>query len=183
MSLNSSELELLGKRFDTYITHEEIKTVVKRLALKINQDYEGREVVLLGVLDGVVVFLADLMRELQIELSIELIKLKSYSGTESTGSVKEFIGLSQSLENKHVLIVEDIIDTGETLQYLLQQLEKEQAGSVEIVTLLLKEEVFCEKFPIKYVGKKIENKFVLGFGMDFDGWGRQLPDIYALKGQ
>ncbi|MEP0366828.1 MAG: hypoxanthine phosphoribosyltransferase [Cyclobacteriaceae bacterium] len=176
-------ITIWDKTFEPYFSRLQIENAVNRLADEINRDYAGQEVVLIGVLDGVVLFFSDLTRRLKFDVTIELIKLKSYHGTSSTGTIKELIGFSQNLEGKKILIAEDIIDTGQTLQHLFKMLEKKSPASIEVVTLLLKPEVFGEKFPIKYVGKKIENKFVVGFGMDYDGKGRQLPDIYAASEQ
>lgn len=173
--------DIQGKPFEVYIDKREIEKTILALSERINKDYEGLDLVIIGVLDGVVLFLGDLIKKLDIDLTLELIKLKSYSGSQSTGEVKEVIGISQSLKGKHILIVEDIIDTGLTLEFLLNMLKKEDFESLEIVSLLLKEDVFKEKFPIKYVGKKIANKFVVGYGMDFDGRGRHFPDIYACN--
>jgi hypoxanthine phosphoribosyltransferase len=172
------EVILNGKRFRPYIHKEEIEQIIGSLAEKINADYKGADLVILGVLDGVILFLADLIRQLNMNVTLELIKLKSYTGTSSSGEVKEMIGITSNLNGKKVLIVEDIIDTGHTLTHLLKKMGNLETESIEIVTLLLKEEVFKEKFKIKYVGKKIENKFVVGFGMDMDGAGRQIPEIY-----
>ncbi|MEO9474256.1 MAG: hypoxanthine phosphoribosyltransferase [Cyclobacteriaceae bacterium] len=174
-------ITIWDKTFEPYISSLQIEKVINRLTDEINRDYAGQEVVLIGVLDGVILFFSDLTRRLKFDVTIELIKLKSYDGTSSTGTVKELIGFNQNLKGKKILIVEDIIDTGKTLEHLLKMLEKKSPASIEVVTLLLKPEVFGEKFPIKYVGKKIENKFVVGFGMDYDGKGRQLPDIYAAS--
>ncbi len=175
-----SELITLNqKQFQPYIRQVELEQILENLAEKINEDYQDSEVVVLGVLDGVILFLSDLIRRLKINLSVELVKLKSYDGTQSSGEVKQLVGVTSDLQNKKILVVEDIIDTGLTLTHLLQTLKKHGCESIEIVTLLLKEDVFKEKFPIKYVGKKIENKFVVGYGMDIDGAGRQLPEIYV----
>lgn len=175
----SELITLSQKQFQPYIRQVELEQILENLAEKINEDYQDSEVVVLGVLDGVILFLSDLIRRLKINLSVELVKLKSYDGTQSSGEVKQLVGVTSDLQNKKILVVEDIIDTGLTLTHLLQTLKKHGCESIEIVTLLLKEDVFKEKFPIKYVGKKIENKFVVGYGMDIDGAGRQLPEIYV----
>lgn len=175
----SDLITLNQKQFQPYIRQVELEQILENLAEKINEDYQDSEVVVLGVLDGVILFLSDLIRRLKINLSVELVKLKSYDGTQSSGEVKQLVGVTSDLQNKKILVVEDIIDTGLTLTHLLQTLKKHGCESIEIVTLLLKEDVFKEKFPIKYVGKKIENKFVVGYGMDIDGAGRQLPEIYV----
>lgn len=177
--INQDQVSILDKAFVKHTSKEEIDDIVENLSDQINSDYQNESVVIIAVLDGVILFLADLIRKLDIDLTLELVKLKSYSGTQSTGKVEQLIGTTKSLKGKHVLIVEDIIDTGNTLTYLLDLIRTKNPKSIQIATLLLKEEVFGEKFPIKYVGKKIENKFVVGYGMDFDDQGRQLSEIYV----
>ena len=170
---------LHGQGFVSWIKHEQIEELIANIARQINEDYRGKSPVIIGVLDGVIMVMAALTQKLEFNLTIELVKLKSYEGQKSTGKITTLMPLAAVIKGKDVIVVEDIVDTGQTLSYLLKELDKEQPKSVEVATLLLKEEVFQGKFPIKYVGKKIANKFVVGFGMDFDGLGRQLPDIYV----
>ncbi|WP_258102538.1 hypoxanthine phosphoribosyltransferase [Marinoscillum sp. MHG1-6] len=177
----SKRLQLGDLSFESYIGKKEIRKTVKQLAKAINKDYSGKEVILVGVLDGVVLFLADLLKKLDLEIKLELVRLKSYHGTNSTGTIEEVVGLKADLKGRHVLVVEDIIDTGQTLSVFLPKLENQRPASLEVASLLLKEEVFDKKFPVKYVGKKIENKFVVGYGMDYQGLGRQLRQIYAVS--
>ncbi len=179
MTDDHAQIDFHGKQFSRWIKNDEIEAAIERLAQAINSDYEGKDLVVIGVLDGVIMVLASLVQKLSVNLTIELIKLKSYEGQKSTGEITTLLPLNADIRGKHVLVVEDIVDTGQTLSFLLKQLEKEQPKSVEVATLLLKEAIFKGKFPIKYVGKKIASKFVVGFGMDFDGLGRQLPDIYV----
>lgn len=176
-----SSVILHDKEFELMIPKTEIKTVIKYMAEQINADYADRELVVVGVLDGVFMVLAALMKKITVNVSLELVKLKSYEGQSSTGNVKKLLGLTYSLEGKHVLVVEDIIDTGNTLKYILELVQSHKPASVETATLLIKPDVFKDKFPVRYRGMAIPNKFVVGFGMDYDGQGRQLPDIYAAK--
>lgn len=174
-----SSVTLHDKEFDLLIPKKEIKQSIKAMAEQINQDYLGKEVCVVGVLDGAFMVLSSLLKRLNLNISLELVKLKSYEGQSSSGEVKKLLGLTTSLQGKHVLVVEDIVDTGHTLQYIMDLIETHGPASVEIATLLIKPDVFQDKFPVRYQGLAIPNKFVVGFGMDYDGQGRQLPDIYA----
>lgn len=176
-----STVVLHEKEFELMIPKSEIKESIKKMAEQINADYDGKELVVVGVLDGVFMVLAALMKKITVNVSLELVKLKSYEGQTSTGNVKKLLGLTSSLEGKNVLVVEDIIDTGHTLSYILDLVNSHQPATVETATLLIKPDVFQDKFPVRYQGMAIPNKFVVGFGMDYDGQGRQLPDIYAAK--
>ncbi len=176
-----STIVLHGKEFDLMIPRQEIKESIKSIAEQINEDYHGKELCVVGVLDGAFMVLSALLKKLNINVSLELVKLKSYEGQSSTGHVRKLLGLTTSLEGKHVLVVEDIIDTGHTLGYILDLVNAHNPESVETATLLIKPEVFKDKFPVRYQGISIPNKFVVGFGMDYDGQGRQLPDIYVAK--
>lgn len=176
-----SSVVLHDKEFELMISKTEIKESIKSIAEEINADYEGKELCVVGVLDGAFMVLSSLLKRLSLNVSLELVKLKSYEGEASTGHVKKLLGLTSSLADKHVLVVEDIIDTGHTLEFILDLVQSHEPASVEVATLLIKPEVFQDKLPVRYQGIAIPNKFVVGFGMDYDGQGRQLPDIYAAK--
>ena len=169
------------KEFELFIGRDAIKQRVGELASTINQDYEGKSIVALAVLNGAFVFASDLIRQLDVSAEVTFVKLKSYSGLSSTGQVQTLIGLKHDLKDKHVLIVEDIIDTGKTMQELLKMVGEEGAASVKICTLLVKQDVFGHQYSLDYVGFGIPDRFVVGYGMDFDEKGRQLPDIYRIK--
>jgi hypoxanthine phosphoribosyltransferase len=139
------------------------------------------KLVILGVLNGSFVFMADLARTIPLPLSCEFIKISSYSGMESTGKVMEVIGIPASIEGKNVLVVEDIVDTGNSMAYLKRQLESLHPKRIAIATLLFKKEAFLFNYPLDYVGFEIPNKFVVGFGLDYDGEGRNYPNIYQLS--
>ncbi|MEQ8580925.1 MAG: hypoxanthine phosphoribosyltransferase [Marinoscillum sp.] len=177
--MTEEKIALHGKSFELFLSEKEIADAVGGLAEKINRDFHGKEMVILGVLDGAFMLLGDLLKQLDVSLTLELVKLKSYEGVETTGVVKSLIGLSDELKGKHVVVVEDIIDTGITLSYLLGLLEEKKPASVSLTTLLIKKEVFNDKFPVHYYGIAIPNRFVVGYGMDYDGHGRQLSQIYA----
>lgn len=178
---NRDAVFLHNKEFEPFLNEHEIAAAVSRIGDRISKDYQGKEVILLGVLDGALMVLSDLCRVLDLNIRIELIKLKSYTGRQSSGQIRELIGLTNGLAGKDVVIVEDIIDTGHTLEYLLKQVDEQNPASVRIASLLLKEEIFRDRFPVHYHGITIPNRFVVGYGMDYEGLGRQLKQIYALK--
>lgn len=171
---------LKDKTFKPYLSAEEIAKVVKATAEKINQDFEEKEVLFIAILNGSFIFAADLVRHINVKHTISFVKVASYEGMSSTGTVKKIIGLMDALEGKHVVIIEDIVDTGNTLDKLLPTLEAEKPASLSLCTLLFKPEAFKANFEIAYVGKEIPNKFIVGYGLDYDGYGRNLPDIYQI---
>jgi adenylate kinase len=174
-------VQLHDKTFAPFISEKEIEEIVSQLALRINTDYADRKPLLLGVLNGSFMFISDLMKKLSIDCELSFIKLSSYEGTESKGVVDEVIGLSVSLENRDVIVLEDIIDTGNTVGKLFEILKKEETKSLAIGTLLLKPDVFKNKFPVDYIGKEIPDAFVVGYGLDYDELGRNLKEIYQLS--
>ncbi len=175
------KIQIKDKTFETYLTEGQIKQRIEELGAQIGADFEGEELVLLGVLNGSFVVMADLVRTIPLPLSCEFIKISSYSGVESTGKVLEVIGIPASIEGKNVLVVEDIVDTGNSMAYLMGQLESLHPKRIAIATLLFKKEAFLFNYPLDYVGFEIPNKFVVGFGLDYDGEGRNYPDIYQLS--
>lgn len=169
------------KEFEIFISHQDILAKIEEIATRINTDYRGKSPLFIGVLNGVFMFAADLMKEITLPSEISFVKLASYQDMTSSGEINELIGLKEGIQGKDVVIVEDIVDTGETMNHLLKQLQLMQPNSVEVATLLLKEEVFKKDIPLKYVGFKIPNKFVIGYGLDYNGHGRNLKDIYQIK--
>ncbi len=179
--MSKENIILHDKEFEPFLSKKEVKKAVKDLAERLNQDYLGKEVVIVGILDGVFMVLADLLKKLKLNVTLELVKLKSYEDMVSTGEVKKLLGLTTSLERKNVIIVEDIIDTGLTVGHALNIIKAENPASIKVATLLLKKDVFQDRFPIDYFGIDIPNRFVVGYGMDYNGQGRQLKSIYAVK--
>ncbi len=173
-------VELKDKQFKPFIPASEIAEINKELGDRINKDFAGKEVLFLAILNGSFMFAADLMREIKVKNTISFVKVASYEGMSSSGTVKKLIGLMDSLENRHVIIIEDIIDTGNTLDKLLPTLEAENPASLSLCTLLYKPESFKASFDIDYVGKTIDPKFIVGYGLDYDGYGRNLADIYQI---
>lgn len=173
-------MKIKDKDFVPFIARERIEETVGQLAERINQDYAGKTPLLLAVLNGSFIFVADLMRQLHIPVEISFIRLSSYNRTQSTGRVKELIGLEENIFGRHLIIVEDIVDTGITMRHLLNELQELGPKSLEVATLLHKSEATREKIDLKYVGFVIPKKFVVGYGLDYDGQGRNLNSIYAL---
>lgn len=167
--------------FTPYISEADLQESVLQVAHKINQDYNGKSPLFLGVLNGSFMFIGDLMKWISVDCFISFIKLASYEGTQSTGMVNELIGLNEDIEGRDIVLIEDIVDTGNTLEKLYQILEKKNPKSIKIATLLYKPEAYKKSYKIDYVGKEIPNAFVLGYGLDYDGLGRNLSSIYVLK--
>ncbi len=173
-------INVLDKKFVPYLTADEIAEQVKRLAGEINKDYEGLRPVFIAILNGSFMFASDLFKELSVEAEICFIKLASYKGTKSTGQVITSIGLDTSLKDRHVVIIEDIVDTGKTLHEFLPQLENQQPLSLKLVALLHKPTALAFPVKIDYLGFKVPDKFLLGYGLDYDGLARNLKEIYQL---
>lgn len=173
-------IQVLDKKFKPYIKARQIQEQIDKLAKQINQDYAGKKPLFIAILNGSFMFASDLFKELTIDAEICFIKLASYKGTKSTGHVITSIGLDMSLTGRHVVIIEDIVDTGKTLHEFLPQLENQQPASLKIAALLHKPEALVHPLKIDYIGFNVPNKFLLGFGLDYDGLGRNLKEIYQL---
>ena len=173
-------IKVKDKTFSVSISERALKRQIKRIAEKINRDYEGQEPVFLAVLNGSFIFAADLLREIDLPCEISFVKLASYEGTSSTGSIREVIGLNIDITNRPVIIVEDIVDTGLTMAHMLETLQKQNPASIDICTLLLKPEKLQVRLDIRYVCMQIPDDFVVGYGLDYDGFGRNTKDIYTI---
>lgn len=169
--------------FKPFISEGELAKCVKEVADAINHDYQGKQPLFIGVLNGSFMFMSDLMKEINLTCEMSFVKMASYEGTSTTGKVNELIGLNESIEGRDVILVEDIVDTGNTLVKLFDLMKEQNAGSVKIATLLYKPEAYKKDIAIDYVGKEIPNAFVLGYGLDYDGLGRNLSSIYVLNEQ
>lgn len=167
--------------FKPFISEEELYISVKNVAHKINEEYKGKTPLFLGVLNGSFMFIGDLMKSIDLDCIVSFIKLASYEGTESTGEVNELIGLNEQVEGRDIILVEDIVDTGNTLEKLYNILEEKNPKSIKIATLLYKPEAYKKIHKIDFIGKEIPNAFVLGYGLDYDGYGRNLSSIYVLN--
>lgn len=167
--------------FGTYITEAMIAEKVAHLAKALNQDYAGKKPLFIAILNGAFMFAADLFKHITIDAEISFIKLASYKGMKSSGNVITAIGLETDLYGRDVIILEDIVDTGKTLYHFLPQLAHQQPASLKIAALLHKPEATQYQLEVHYVGFSIPNKFVVGYGLDYDGLGRNLKEIYQLK--
>lgn len=175
-----SIVQIKDKRFKTFISEDEIQQRVKAVADRINHDMEGKKPLLLAVLNGSFVFAADLMRHITIPCEISFVKLASYEGTVSTGKVVEVMGLNEDIAGRDIIIVEDIVDTGKTMERMLDTLGTRNPNSLHICTLLLKPEKLKIPLNIEYAAMEIPNDFIVGYGLDYDQEGRNLRDIYTL---
>ncbi len=173
-------IKVKDKSFTVTISERAIKRQIKRIADQINRDYEGKRPVFLAVLNGSFIFAADLLREIDLPCEISFVKLASYEGTNTTGSVREVIGLNVDITGRPVIIVEDIVDTGLTMAHMLDTLKKQNPESIDICTLLLKPSKLQVKLDIRYCCKQIPDDFVVGYGLDYDGFGRNTKDIYTI---
>jgi len=174
-------ITLHDKTFEEYISNERIRRAIEDVAARINEDYHNKPTPLfLGVLNGAFMFMAELMKLINFNCEISFIKLASYVGTGSSGKVTELIGLKDNIQGRHVIIVEDIIDTGESFSHLMRSLEGHRPATVEIATMLFKPDTYKKDLPIKYSGISIGNDFIVGYGLDYNELGRNLGDIYVL---
>lgn len=175
-----SKVTIHDKTFEISIPEADILKRVKAVAERINEDYAGKNPLFLAVLNGAFVFAADLMREISIPSEISFVKLASYQGTTSTGTIKEVIGINEDLSGRHVVIVEDIVDTGLTMKRMTESLGTRHPASISICALLVKPEKLQVPLDIKYCALQIPNDFIVGYGLDYDQQGRNLRDIYSL---
>jgi len=175
-----SRIRVHDKSFEPYLTAGQIDEAIQKIADQINKDYSGKRPLFISVLNGSFMFASDLFKKLTIESEICFIKLASYKGTKSSGHVITVIGLDIDLIHRHVIIIEDIVDTGKTLDQFLPQLQYQQPSSLKICALLHKPAATVHPIQIDYLGFTIPDKFVVGYGLDYDGLGRNIPEIYKL---
>ena len=175
-----NRIKLKDKTFRVLISAEEIDKAVTRVAEQLNERYEGRTPIFLGVLNGSFLFLADLVRKVNFENQVAFVKISSYVGTESTGRVTQQLGLDFDIEGRDIVIVEDIVETGHSMTYLLDYLKSKNPASISICTLFFKPEKFLYDYDIDYTALSIGNEFIVGYGLDYDQLGRNLKDIYVI---
>lgn len=171
---------LKDKTFELMIPYAEIAEAIRTVAQEINTDYMGSEPLFLVVLNGSFMFAADLMKEIDLMCEVSFVKLASYHGTQSSSTVKKLIGLNEEIKGRSVIVVEDIVDSGITMEKLLEEIWKLHPQDVSIATLLLKPDALVKDIEIAYTGIEIGNDFIVGFGLDYDGLGRNLKDIYKI---
>ena len=178
---NSMDKKILDKKFVTYINEAKITEAVFRIASSINAEYQDKMPLFIAILNGSFIFAADLYKQINIPSQINFVKLSSYSGTQSSGSVTTSIGLDVAINARDIIIIEDIVDTGKTLSTFIAELKKEEPSSIRICALLHKQEATTHPIPIDYLGFTIPDLFVVGYGLDYNGFGRNLKDIHQLK--
>jgi len=174
-------VKIHDKVFEPYVSEIDIKKAVSAVAEKINRKYRGQKPVFIGVLNGCFYFASDLLREVDLDCEISFVKVASYQGTQSTGNVRQLLGLDQKVQGREVIIIEDIVDTGNTIEAVIEIISNMGANSVSVATLLLKPEVYQKDIDIEFVALEIKPDFVVGYGLDYDGYGRNLNQLYVLS--
>ena len=174
-------IQLVDKTFELSITSTEIQRAIWRMADEMDRDLKDQNPLMICILNGSFMFAADLMKKFTTPCQVSFVKLASYQGTQTTGKVKELIGLNESIEGRTVVLLEDIVDTGVTIDLLVKQIKGMNPAQVKVATLLFKPEACKADITLDYVGLSIPNDFIVGFGLDYDGYGRNLPDIYSLQ--
>lgn len=174
-------VQLHDLKFTPFISEAEINAAIERVAGEINRDFQGETPVFLGVLNGAFLFAAEIIKRFKGDCEVNFVKLSSYEGTRTSGEVNSLMGLTQSLENRSVIVIEDIVDTGNTLESIDKILKAEKVKRYKIVTLFYKPEAYKKSLPIDYIGMEIPNDFIVGYGLDYNGLGRNLTQVYKLK--
>lgn len=167
------------KEFTPYLPAAQLAAAVRAVAARINEDYAGRNPLFVAVLNGSFMFAADLLKHVTVDCEIAFIRFASYEGTRRSGQLKELLGLHEDVRGRHVIILEDIVDTGHTMRALLTQLAEKEPASLEVATLFFKPASLQHDLDLRYVGLEIPNDFIVGYGLDYDGLGRNLPDVYV----
>ena len=173
-------VQVFDRQFTKSISEEKIQESVNNLAERMNTELANEEVIFIGILNGAFMFAADLFKRITLDCHITFLKVASYHGTTSSGKVKRLIGMNENVENKTIVVLEDIIDTGITMESILKQLNGYGPKQIKIATLLYKPDSFQKKFDIDYIGISIPNEFIVGYGLDYEGYGRNLKDIYTV---
>lgn len=174
-------ITIKDKQFEKFIEFQQIQTAINRIAREIDKDLRGKNPVFITVLNGAFMFAGELMKEVSVPCEITFVRLASYQGTSTTNNVQEVLGLNENIENRTVVIVEDIVDSGNTMVALKKELNKLRPKEIKIATLLLKPDALKQDVQLDYVALEIPNDFIVGYGLDYDGYGRNLKDIYKIK--
>ncbi len=174
------KVKLLDKRFKLFIKEDRITKRVEELAHIISSDLKNESVFFMGILNGAFMFASDLLKKIDFDCRITFLKLASYEGTSSTGNVKRLIGINEDIKDQTVVIIEDIVDTGITLEHIVKQLKGYEPKEIKVVTMFLKPDAYKGDIPVDYVGIEIPNDFIVGYGLDYDGYGRNLKNLYVL---
>ena len=174
-------IQLPDKEFVPFLSADDIKAAITRMANEAAADLAGETPVFVGVLNGAFMVVSDFVKQYNGPCEVSFVKVASYEGTASTSQVKQLIGINQSLEGRTVVVIEDIVDTGNTVVELKKMFEAHNVKALKFATLFLKPEVYNKDVQLHYVGIEIPNKFIVGYGLDYDGLGRNLPEVYQLK--
>ncbi len=175
-----AQVTVHGKSFDVYMEEQKIQTRIAEMAAQMNVDFKGKKPLFLAVLNGSFLFAADLFKKLTIECEISFVKLASYEGTQTTEKVKKLIGMNENIKGRTVVVLEDIVDTGITINEMMAQLMEHEPAEIKIATLLFKPAAYIKRVHLDYVGFEVPKVFLLGYGLDYDGLGRNLTDIYKI---
>jgi len=175
-----NKVKIRNKIFEEFLDEEEILEKVKGIALQIENENRGKDILFLSILNGAYVFTADLLRNINMNIKVSFLKLSSYSGDKSTGEIRRLIGLNEDMRGRTVIILEDIIDTGLTLEGVIEDVKAKGARDIKVAALLLKPEAYTSSHKIDYLGFEIPNDFVIGYGLDWDGFGRNLRSVYRI---
>ena len=176
----SKEVTIHGKTFRKFISSVKIQVAIGKIAKRINKDFKNEKPIFLSVLNGSFLFTADLLKKIKIECEVSFTKISSYSGTQSTGNVNTLIGISENLKDRTVIILEDIVDSGNTLEKIISELKNHQTKKIIVATLFFKPDAYKKKIKLDFIGIEMPNDFLVGYGLDYDGLGRNLSDIYIL---
>lgn len=168
------------RQFEKFIDFEQIQTAIKKVATEINRDLHDKEPIFIAVLNGSFMFVGELMKEIDIECEITFVRFSSYQGLSSTNNVKELLGLTENIENRTVVVLEDIVDSGNTIVELNKALRKQNPKDIKVATLLFKPDALKQEVDLEYVAIEIPNDFIVGYGLDYDGYGRNLKNIYKV---
>lgn len=169
--------------FKLSIPNSELVKTIERLALEITKDMKGKQPLFVCILNGSFIFAADLLKEIKLPCEVSFVKMQSYQGTDTSGVVKELIGFGEEIKGRDVIILEDIVDSGNTMEKVVKRLHETEVKSLKIATLFYKPEAYKKDIPLTYVGLEIPNDFIVGYGLDYDGLGRNLKDIYTWTGE
>lgn len=175
------EIQLHDKKFRLFIENSHIQESITEMAQLINKDYTGKKPLFIAVLNGSFMFAADLIKQISIDCEISFVKVASYHGSISSGSVAELIGLAENVQDRNIIVLEDIVDTGTTLHKIVELLNYRKPKSIKVASLLFKPDAYRKLIPVDYTAIVIPNRFIVGYGLDYKGLGRNLPDIYELS--
>lgn len=174
-------IKIKDKEFELFISQQEIESAIDKIAVKISEDLAGKDPLFVCVLNGSFMYASELMKRVNIPSEVTFVKVSSYQGAQSTGVVKEVLGLQEDIKGRTIVIVEDIIDTGYTMEMMLKQLSEKQPAEIKVSTLLLKPKALKVDLQIDYAAMEIPSDFIVGYGLDYDGYGRNYPNIYKIK--